>query len=79
METLVAAVKEPEEDELKEEVLTEEEEDEEEYDFEEWTDTDGTKYYLIKAKDNLLLDYTSQSPAGRLVNGEKVELEEDEE
>jgi hypothetical protein len=27
----------------------------------------------------LLLDYTSQSPAGRLVNGEKVELEEDEE
>ena len=83
VETLVAAVVEEPKivltGELTEEVLTEEEDDEEEYAFEDWIDTDGTKYYLIKEKDNLLLDYESQTPAGRLVDGEKVDLDEDEE
>ena len=49
------------------------EEEEEEYEFEEWTDAAGTKYYLIKAKDNLLLDYEEQTVVGRLVNGVKVD------
>ena len=73
--------------ELEEEALTEDEdgvvgaepleEDEEEYEYEDWVDEDGTKYYLIKAKNNLLLDYTEQTIVGRLVDGVKVDAEEE--
>ena len=68
--------------ELVEEELTEEEEeddDEEEVAIEDWVDTDGTKYFLVKERGNLLLDCEEQTIVGRLVDGVKVDVEEDEE
>ena len=64
-----------------EEELTEEEddEDEEEVVIEDWTDADGTKYLLVKEKNNLLLDCEDQTIVGRLVDGVKVDVEEDDE
>ena len=71
--------------ELSEEALTatedEDEDDEDEDDgvtVEDWEDTDGTIYHLVREKGDLLLDYVSQTVVGRLVNGEKVECEEEE-
>jgi hypothetical protein len=55
------------------------EDEDEEYEYEDWVDADGTKYYLIKAKNNVLLDYTEQTIVGRLVDGVKVDADEDEE
>ena len=46
---------------------------------EDWIAPDGTKYHLVKERDNLLLDYIEQTIVGRLVNGEIVEVEDDEE
>ena len=64
-----------------EEELTEEEEDDddEEVIIEDWTDKDGTKYLLVRERNNLLLDCDDQTIVGRLVDGEKVDVEEDEE
>jgi hypothetical protein len=66
--------------ELVEEELTEEEDDdEEEVVIEDWVDTDGQKYLLVRERNNLLLDCDDQTIVGRLVDGVKVDVEEDEE
>ena len=75
-----AAVVEPEpaKELIEEELKTEAEdsdEEESEVTVEDWEDADGTIYYLVRENGDLLLDYQSQTPVGRLVNGKKVDAE----